>query len=87
METKMYKDDLLIRVYKGRTNVSEFECRSIDEAVNQVIKEYRTYDATISVHIYTLASKQYFELGVGEYAQLLQVRQFNPCKKYHRINK
>jgi len=57
------------------------------DILTQICEEFKTYDGNIQVYLYEAKSELMFEEGIGEYAQLLQVRIFNPMKKYHAMQK
>lgn len=81
----MNNDIYFIKVAKSRHNfVDEFTASSITDAVDKVVEKFKTYDSPVQVHIYHLKDAVMFEQGIGEYATLLQVRIFNPAKKFSK---
>ncbi len=80
---------ILARVLKSKYGepVMILKEEKYSDILTQICEEFKTYDGNIQVYLYEAKSELMFEEGIGEYAQLLQVRIFNPMKKYHAMQK
>ena len=80
---------ILARVLKSKYGepVMVIKEEKYSDIVTQICEQFKTYDGQLQVYLYEAKSEVMFEQGIGEYAQLLQVRIFNPMKKYHSMQK
>lgn len=80
---------ILARVLKSKYGepVMIVKSEKYSDIVTQICEEFKTYDGQLQVYLYEARAEVMFEEGIGEYAQLLQVRIFNPMKKYHSMQK